>query len=175
MTPGAWSLGSWWFHLPDSEGWGVDLCLFCFYPMPTAAFPAGQSWVWVPDCWVSGEGVWDPWGSACVWQVSLFLRSYFVLKSKYKPPRQVKTETAEEGRRLYSAFEQRAWHFYFALGPTNHIASPSENCFIAQPLTKKPRHEDEDLSGSRKLWLKHRGVFVCRRYKWFPLMPEKSS
>ena len=54
-APGAWSLGSWWFHLPDSEGWGVDLYVFCFCPATTAAFPAEWSWVWVPECWVSGE------------------------------------------------------------------------------------------------------------------------
>lgn len=71
------------------------------------------------------------------WQVSVFLRSYFVLKNKYKPLQQVKTEIAARRKMpLLRILNKGACHFHFALGPTNHMANPSENCFIAQPLTK---------------------------------------
>lgn len=80
--------------LLDSEGWGVDLRLFCFCPVPTAAFPAG-SWCGVPGLAGSvGKASGTRGGFACVWQVFVFLRSYFVLKNKYKPLQQVKTEIA---------------------------------------------------------------------------------
>ena len=130
-----------------------------------------------------GAGLLGQWGRRLgPVRVCMCLASIRVLEELFCTKEQIQTTTTSQDRDSWKKedaftlhFEQRACHFHFTLGPTNHMANPSENCFIAQPLTKNPRHEDEYLSGSKKLWLKHRGVFVCRRYKWFPLMPEKSS
>jgi len=42
----------------------------------------------------------------------------------------------EEAYKLH--FEQRALRFHFAQDPTNYIAIPTSNYFIAQPLTRNP-------------------------------------